>query len=146
MTGLNDLYQDLILDHSKSPQGIGHLESPTHYCEGYNPLCGDKIHLTLVLKNEILDEIMYEIQGCAICTASASLMVQSLKRKPVIDAHRLFSNMKAMLLEDQIPERSLGKLLAFEGVKNYPSRIKCATLPWHTLMGALERKINVCSE
>lgn len=145
MSDLRVLYHDLILDHSQSPHGLGVIENPTHQSLGYNPLCGDKISLTMTLLEDQIKAIKFEGQACAICTASTSLMIQALEYKTTENAKYMFKQMQSMLVEGACPP-VLGKLQALQGVKNYPARVKCAMLPWHTMMGALEKQSDISCE
>lgn len=152
---LNALYQELILDHGIEPRHCYCLEGATCIREGYNPLCGDRIVLYLKVENGLIDDASFQGKGCAISTASASLMAELMIGKTVEEARRLFNLFQALLTTENvnhevISEESLadlGKLLAFTGVKAFPSRIKCATLPWHTLSAALTNEETIiCTE
>jgi nitrogen fixation NifU-like protein len=139
---LRDLYQQVILDHHRSPKNFRKLAEPTARAEGYNPLCGDRVTVELVLEGGVVRDIAFQGSGCAISRASASLMTAELKGKPVAEAEALFGRFRAMLMDgegerDQDAAARLGKLAVLEGVREFPSRIKCATLPWHTLRAAL---------
>ena len=137
---LRDLYQEVILDHSKKPRNFGVVEGASHRAEGFNPLCGDQLELTLKLDGDTIADLAFKGSGCAISTSSASLMTGALKGKPVAHAHALFAAVHALLTDDAAtpsPE-VLGKLAVFEGVKEFPTRIKCASLAWHTLKAALD--------
>ncbi|MDX8389108.1 MAG: SUF system NifU family Fe-S cluster assembly protein [Mariprofundaceae bacterium] len=142
MFSLGDLYQQVIIDHTKSPRNFGKLDPCNHDAEGYNPLCGDQLHIYLQINAEnMIENIKFEGQGCSISTASASLMTQALKGKEVCDFERLFIAFHAMVtadLSEEPDEKYLGKLAVLAGVKEFPSRIKCATLCWHTLKAAIE--------
>ncbi|RMD86306.1 MAG: SUF system NifU family Fe-S cluster assembly protein [Candidatus Dadabacteria bacterium] len=146
MSDLRDLYQEVILDHSRNPRNFGKPPAPTHRAEGYNPLCGDRIELYLELDGDTIRNASFEGSGCAISTASASLMTESLKGRSVAEARALFGKVHAMLTghdeqrAGEGPDVALGKLAVFEGVRQYPVRVKCASLPWHTLKNALEGK------
>jgi nitrogen fixation NifU-like protein len=141
---LRDLYQEVILDHGKRPRNFRTLEHPSHQADGYNPLCGDKVSVYLLLDGDVIRDASFQGRGCAISTASASMMTESLKGKSLADAASLFERFHDMLTGDpgaaaaQAPE--LGKLSVFSGVCEYPARVKCATLAWHTLQAALENK------
>jgi nitrogen fixation NifU-like protein len=142
MQDLGDLYQQLILDHNKSPRNRRRIEHPSQTSEGYNPLCGDRI---------TLEDIAFEGAGCAISTAAASMMTQTLKGRTVAEAEALFEKYHRLVAEeDDEPagddgEPKLGKLKAFAGVRQFPARVKCATLAWHTLKAALEDRHDVVS-
>lgn len=145
MSDLRELYQELILDHGRHPRNSGRLEAATHHADGYNPLCGDKISLYLELDGDRVKGVSFEGQGCAISQASASLMTEGVKGKTVPEAMALFRKLTATVTgrdDDAAAEgdTELGKLAVFEGVRQYPMRVKCATLAWHTLRNALERK------
>jgi len=141
MGDLQDLYQELILDHNKSPRNQGKLEDAYRQAQGYNPLCGDKLKVYLHVKDGIVKDISFEGSGCAISTASASLMTQSVKGKTVEQVRAMFDSYHQMLTQDstsESDESSLGKLVVFSGVCQYPARVKCATLAWHTVKAALD--------
>ena len=136
MSDLEDLYQEIIVDHSKRPRNFGPLQGANAKAEGYNPLCGDKVTVQLKVENGVVKEIGFEGSGCAISTASASLMTEGLKGKSRAEAESLFEHFHDLLTGDkQTPD--LGKLAVFSGVREYPMRVKCATLAWHTLRAAL---------
>ena len=142
MSDLLDLYQEVILDHNKRPRNFGRLDAADHHAEGYNPLCGDQLELTLAMEGERIGEIRFEGSGCAISTASASLMTETVRGKTLAEVRTLFAGFHEMLTGDPSiaaeasPE--LGKLAVFSGVREFPIRVKCATLAWHTLNAALE--------
>ncbi|HTS74647.1 MAG TPA: SUF system NifU family Fe-S cluster assembly protein [Bryobacteraceae bacterium] len=134
---IDDLYQEVILDHSKRPRNFGSLENPSAHAEGFNPLCGDRLTLELKLDNGIVQDARFKGAGCAISVASASLMTEMLKGKTREEAEQLFEKFHQMLTTDAaVPE--LGKLAVFSGVREFPARVKCATLAWHTLHAALQ--------
>jgi nitrogen fixation NifU-like protein len=137
---LRDLYQQVIVDHSKRPRNFRALEHATRKVDGYNPLCGDKITLYLTLEGDVVRDISFQGAGCAISTASASLLTEALKGKSLKDAEALFESFHDLVtgLEPAHTEPKLGKLEAFSGVCDYPTRVKCATLAWHTLRAALK--------
>ena len=136
---LNDLYQEIILDHSKKPRNCRALAAATSTAEGYNPLCGDKIKLFLEYENGVIRDISFQGSGCAISTASASLMTETLKGKTKPEAEALLERFHDLLTKEETarPGPELGKLAVFSGVREYPARVKCATLAWHTLQAAL---------
>lgn len=140
---LNELYQSVILEHSREPSNYGKLASCTHEASGVNPLCGDEVSVFLDVKDGVLASIRFEGQGCAISQASASLMTEALKQKPLEDVARIGGLFHELLgenanqLSDQ-DEDSLGDLTVMKGVRRFHSRIKCATLAWHTLAAALK--------
>jgi nitrogen fixation protein NifU and related proteins len=134
---IDDLYQETILDHSKRPRNHRPLEDANRKAEGYNPLCGDKLKLYLKMEGDIVRDASFEGAGCAISTASASLMTESLKGKTREEAMKLVDKFHDLLTTDTPASRDLGKLVVFCGVRDYPARVKCATLAWHTLKSAL---------
>ncbi len=143
MDELRELYQEVILDHSKYPRNFGKLGCATHRADGDNPLCGDKIRVELELDGRMVKEARFEGVGCAISMASASLMTESLRGKSIEQAKALFHQMHETCtgqsdhLEAGHEPVELGKLVVFEGVRQYPLRVKCATLAWHTMRNAL---------
>ena len=135
---LNDLYQEVILDHNRRPHNFRVIESPTAQQEGYNPLCGDRLTLYLSLDGDVIKDAAFQGSGCAISKASASLMTDALKGKTVEQARALFDQFHAMLTSDiDTPPAELGKLSVFSGVREFPTRIKCASLAWHTMKAAV---------
>ncbi len=137
---LRDLYQEVILDHSKRPRNFGELPGANRQAEGYNPLCGDRETVRLTVEGDILKDIRFTGSGCAISTASASMMTESLKGKTRPEAEALFARFHDLITGGSKSGPGgplLGKLEVFSGVREYPVRIKCATLPWHTLKAAL---------
>jgi nitrogen fixation NifU-like protein len=136
---LQDLYQQVIVDHSKRPRNLRAIEDATRKVAGYNPLCGDTITIYLKLEGGLVKDISFEGSGCAISTASASLLTESLKGKSLADAEALFESFHDLVtgLEPSHEAAGLGKLKVFSGVCDYPTRVKCATLAWHTLRAAL---------
>ncbi len=149
MSELQDLYQEVILDHTKSPRNFGKLEDPTHQASGFNPLCGDELTLMLRLNEagKIVD-VRFEGQGCSISTSSASIMTGVVKGKTIEEAKQIFESVHALLTEDDVePDLdALGKLAVFSGVRGFPMRVKCASLSWHTLVSALEGKTEASTE
>ena len=137
---INELYQELIIDHGTEPRNYYKLQDYSCCYEGYNPLCGDKITIFIKLNNQKITAISFEGSGCAISIASASLLTEHLAGKTIAEAQELFSKFHNLLtaISSTTPCISLGKLTALSGVRKYPSRIKCATLAWHTLTKALE--------
>jgi nitrogen fixation NifU-like protein len=135
---LNDLYRDVILDHNRKPRNFGPLEAADASAEGVNPLCGDRLTLRLNLAGDTIRDIRFEGQGCAISTASASLMTEAVKGKTRGEALALFERVHKLLTDDAGSAEDLGKLAALSGVREYPARVKCASLCWHTLASALE--------
>ena len=142
MFDLKDLYQEVIIDHNRSPRNFGKLDDATKVAEGYNPLCGDKLNLYLKTEDRVITDVSFDGSGCAISVASASLMTDSLKGKTIEQAEQLFQNFHDLIIEEEDPDpeqiQALGKLAALAGVKEYPARVKCATLCWHTLHSAVQ--------
>ena len=134
---VDDLYQDLILDHSKHPRNCHAMADANRNAEGYNPLCGDKLKLYVKMDGDVVKDASFVGSGCAISTASASLMTESLKGKTREDALKLLDKFHDLLTTDTPVGKDLGKLVVFCGVRDYPARVKCATLAWHTLKSAL---------
>ena len=141
MQNLRELYQEVILDHNKNPRNFRKMDDPDGFAHGTNPLCGDQIDVYLKIKDGIVEDVSFEGAGCAICTSSASMMTVALKGKTEEDAEALFNSFHHALTEDEsYPEDvSLGKLKVLAGVKDYPIRVKCATLAWHTFDAALKK-------
>lgn len=134
---VDDLYQEIILDHSKRPRNCHTMEDATRKADGYNPLCGDKLKLFLKLDGETVRDLSFVGSGCAISTASASLMTESIKGKSRDEALHMMERFHELLTTDVAVSQDLGKLKVFGGVREYPARVKCATLAWHTLKSAL---------
>ena len=140
MSDLRELYQELIVDHSKHPRNFGKLEDANYRAEGFNPLCGDKLKLYLKIDDGTVADAKFEGSGCAISTASASLMTEALKGRSLAQAEALFETFHYMLTGPRNPEQvgqGMGKLAVFSGVSEFPARVKCATLAWHTMHNAL---------
>lgn len=138
---LRDLYQELIIDHGRHPRNFGVPEDYTHMLEGFNPLCGDKLAIYLKVADKVIEDIKFDGVGCAISVASASLMSERLKGKTTDEAIALFEPVHKLVMTGdpgEDGEENLGKLLMLGGVCEFPTRVKCATLAWHTLKGALE--------
>ena len=148
MSDLRDLYQEVIFDHNRHPRNFGKLADANRHADGHNPLCGDKLSLYLKIENDVITDVRFEGSGCAISTASASLMTERLKGMKVADAEALFHKFHAVVTEDgkstEGPE--LGKLSVLTGVREYPARVKCATLAWHTLEAALHNQETASTE
>lgn len=142
MFDLKDLYQEVIVDHNRSPRNFGALDDADRTIEGYNPLCGDKLNLYIKFDGERISDVKFDGSGCAISVASASLMTEALKGKTRADAEHIFNDFHELLTARDMPADvgKLDKLAALAGVRDYPTRIKCATLCWHTLHSALEGK------
>ncbi|MEP6718775.1 MAG: Fe-S cluster assembly sulfur transfer protein SufU [bacterium] len=149
MSELSELYQQVILDHNKKPRNFRKLEGANHSAEGFNPLCGDHLTVYLNLEGDAVKEISFEGSGCAISKAAASMMTQAVKGKSKQDAEQLFSSFHEMVTsdseEENVAER-LGNLKVFSGVREFPVRVKCATLPWHTMYAALNNEALVSTE
>ena len=141
MSDLRELYQEVIMDHNRSPRNCGPLESANRVAEGFNPLCGDQLQVYLYVNDEsIIEEVRFDGKGCAISMASASIMTETLTGRSVEDAERYFHAFHALTTgqEESVDQRlDLGKLEVLNGVRQYPARVKCATLAWHTLQAAL---------
>jgi nitrogen fixation NifU-like protein len=141
MSDLRDLYQDVILEHSKTPRNYGELAAANHKAEGFNPLCGDRFTVYVTLDGDVVRDISFQGSGCAISKASASMMTQSVKGKTLEEAQKIFERFHEMVTGHSPAaenESGLGKLTVFSGVSEFPVRVKCATLAWHTLNAALE--------
>ncbi len=140
---LRDLYRDVILDHNRQPRNFGRLETADAQAEGHNPLCGDRLTVYLRMQGDRVADVRFEGKGCAISTASASLMTEAVKGKDRGEIERLFGRVHALLTASDPPAAAgpgeLGKLAALSGVREFPARVKCASLCWHTLNAALER-------
>lgn len=136
---LKDLYRDVILDHNKRPRNFGKLDPADSRADGHNPLCGDRLTVFLRMEGDRVEDIRFEGKGCAISTASASLMTEAIKGKDKADIGELFGRIHSLLTQQEaVADPSLGKLAALSGVREYPARVKCASLCWHTLNAALE--------
>lgn len=140
MSDLNELYQSLILDHSKSPRNYREMPGADGHAEGYNPLCGDQISVWVKLDGDRIADVSFQGQGCAISRASASLMTGAVKGKTVAEAQKLFDGFHALVTSGGSPAPDLGKLAALGGVAEFPIRVKCASLSWHALKAALQQK------
>ena len=141
MSDLRELYQDVILEHSKAPRNYRQLATANHKAVGYNPLCGDHFTLYLDLEGDSIHDISFQGSGCAISKASASMMTQSVKGKTREEAERLFEQFHKLVTgQANGNQADLGKLAVFSGVSQFPVRVKCATLAWHTLQAAMEGK------
>ena len=136
MDAFRDLYQQLIIDHNKNPNNYYELKNANHVAEGHNPLCGDEIIIYIVINNDSIDDIAFTGSGCAISKASASIMTNELKGLKIKEANELFNKFHLLATEVNHLD-SLGKLCVLAGVHKYPSRVKCATLAWHTFQGAI---------
>lgn len=147
MADLRDLYQELILEHSKAPRNYRALKTADHKAEGYNPLCGDHFTIFLHMDGDSIREVTFQGSGCAISKASASMMTQALKGKTKAEAQELFDRFHSVVTGQagNGNQGDLGKLAVFSGVSEFPTRVKCATLAWHTLQAALEGKQDAVS-
>lgn len=140
MSDLRELYQQVILDHNKNPRNFRALDACDHEADGFNPLCGDKVHVYVKLEGDVVADVSFQGEGCAISTAAASMMTEALKGKSVDEARAIFDAYQHMVMGDGAGDPGkIGKLAVFEGVREFPMRVKCATLPWHTLHAALDR-------
>ena len=139
MNDLRELYQEVIFDHYRKPRNCHALGCANHKAEGYNPLCGDQVTVYLKVEDDIIQDLSFEGAGCAISTASASLMTEALKGRKVAEVEHLFDDFHHMVTDTEtVPHPALGKLEVLAGVREFPARIKCATLAWHTLHAALK--------
>jgi nitrogen fixation NifU-like protein len=147
MSDLNDLYQEVILDHNKRPRNFRTIEGASHHAEGHNPLCGDRLSLYVQVDGDRISDVAFQGSGCAISKASASLMTDAVKGQSVGDAREMFQRFHRMVTTppDQ-PVEHLGKLSVLAGVREFPVRVKCASLAWHTLKAALEREAAASTE
>lgn len=140
MSELKDLYQEIILDHNKNPRNYGKMNDCTHKAEGYNPMCGDHYSIYLKIENDRIIDVRFEGAGCAISKSSASMMTANLKGKTVEEAKKMFSEFQNMMTSDkpclEVPEE-ICTIEPLQGVRDFPTRIKCATLIWHTMNNAL---------
>jgi nitrogen fixation NifU-like protein len=149
MSELSELYQQVILDHNKKPRNFRKLETANHSAEGYNPLCGDQLTIYMNLEDDRVTDVGFEGSGCAISKASASMMTQAVKGKSKKQAEALFKEFHSMVtgeLDEENEENTLGNLKIFAGVREFPVRVKCATLPWHTMHAALNKEDQASTE
>ena len=144
---LNDLYRDVIVDHNRNPRNFRPMPDADCHAEGFNPLCGDRLTLFVRLDGDRIADVSFQGSGCAISVASASLLTESVRGRTVPEAERLFETMHAMLTREDaaVDVASLGKLGALSGVREFPARVKCASLCWHTLDAALHREPDAVS-
>jgi nitrogen fixation NifU-like protein len=147
MPNLRELYQEVIIDHSKQPRNYGALLTANHHQEGFNPLCGDRLNVYALEKNGVIEKLQFEGCGCAISMASASLMTEAMQGKLRAEVETIFNDFHQLVTQghDAALENKLGKLAVFAGVVEYPARVKCATLAWHTLMAAIANDPKVVS-
>jgi nitrogen fixation protein NifU and related proteins len=144
MSALRELYQEVIIDHGRTPRNFSELSTANFSAEGFNPLCGDKIIVYLQIENEVIQDISFQGCGCAISTASASLMTESIKGKTQQQAKNLFENFHQLVTQENA-EVEVGKLAILGGVREFPMRVKCATLAWHTLLAAFKNEKQLVS-
>ncbi|NMM36956.1 MAG: SUF system NifU family Fe-S cluster assembly protein [Glaciimonas sp.] len=142
MNDLRELYQEVIFDHYRKPRNCHVLDCANHQADGYNPLCGDQVTVYLKVENGVIEDLSFKGTGCAISTASASLMTEALKGKKIAEVEHLFNDFHQMVTasDESAPRPDLGKLEALAGVHEFPARVKCATLAWHTLQAALKNQ------
>ena len=147
MSALNELYQEVILDHNKRPRNFRTIEPASHHAEGHNPLCGDRLALYVQVTGDTIEDVAFQGSGCAISKASASLMTDAVKGQTVEAANALFQRFHSMVTTppDQ-PVENMGKLSVLAGVREFPVRVKCASLCWHTLKAALDREQTISTE
>ena len=134
---LRELYQEVIFDHNRNPRNFHAMEDASHSADGHNPLCGDQLTVYARVKDDKVEEVSFVGHGCAISTASASLMTEAVKGMSIAEVEALFQDMHAMLTEKHPEARDFGKLEVLSGVREFPARVKCATLAWHTLHNAI---------
>jgi nitrogen fixation protein NifU and related proteins len=149
MSELSELYQQVILDHNKKPRNFHKLESANHRADGHNPLCGDQLTVYLDLDGDTVKDVAFEGSGCAISKASASMMTVAVKGKSRLEAETIFDEFHRMVtgeLDEEASPNALGRLTIFAGVREFPVRVKCATLPWHTLRAAFDDERQVTTE
>lgn len=140
---IRELYQQVILDHNKSPRNFKKLENANHFAEGYNPLCGDHIDIFIYTEDNVIKDVSFQGSGCAISKSSASLMTTMVKGKTIAEAEEIFSKFQDLVtgkLNSKEKIEELGKLAIFQGVREFPARVKCASLAWHTLNSALKNE------
>jgi nitrogen fixation NifU-like protein len=148
MDDLRELYQQIILDHNKSPKNYGKIVNCSHASEGYNPLCGDHIKIYAQVEDGIIKDIKFEGEGCAIAKASGSIMTALLKGKTVEEAEKLFKTFQDLItseVDSEVDLDNLGKLAVFAGVREFPTRVKCAGLAWHTVKAAIDEEDEIVS-
>ena len=145
MSELRDLYQEVILDHNKHPHNFGELAGADRHADGFNPLCGDKLSVYVNLDGDMITDVRFKGSGCAISKASASLMTDSVKGKTLVETRELFDRFLNLVTDGDVADddEALGKLAVFAGVRDYPTRVKCASLAWHTLRAAVEDRHDV---
>lgn len=149
MSELNDLYQEVILDHNKNPRNFREIETATNTADGNNPLCGDALRVYVEMENDCVKDVSFKGSGCAISKASASMMTQAVKGKTKDEADVLFKEFRQMVMgemDENAEENHLGKLKIFAGVREFPARVKCASLSWHTIYAALHDEESASTE
>ena len=149
MSELSELYQQVILDHNKKPRNFRRIEDANRHAEGYNPLCGDQLTVYMQLEDEVVRDVSFEGSGCAISKAAASMMTQSVKGKTKEEAETLFGEFHRMVtgeLNEETEPHHLGRLTIFAGVRDFPARVKCASLSWHTMHAALNNREETSTE
>lgn len=146
MNEINELYQQLVIDHNKHPANFGSLATPTHHGEGINQICGDKIFIDLIIEEGKIVDIRFSGDGCAIAKSSASIMTAIVKGKTIENATSDFESFRTLVTTDEEPKSELGKMLVFKGVREFPARVKCASLAWHTLISAINNITTTTTE
>ena len=149
MSELNELYQEVILDHNKNPRNFREIDNPDKHADGNNPLCGDKLQVFVKLDGDVVEDVSFVGSGCAISKASASIMTQTVKGKTMAEAETIFDEFHRMVtgkLDIEEDDHNLGKLRIFAGVLEFPARVKCASLSWHTVNAALHDEAEVSTE
>lgn len=143
MANSRALYEQVILEHNKKPRNFHAMDNATHHAAGHNPLCGDQFNVYLDVKDGVIDDVSFEGSGCAISKSSASIMTTMLKGKAVAEAEAMFKKFHTMITSDpqvELDEDELGRMAVFAGIREFPVRIKCATLAWYTMLSALDKK------
>ena len=140
MSEMRELYQEMILEHHRHPRNFGKLAGANRHAEGFNPLCGDRVTVYALIEGDVIKDLSFEGSGCAICVASCSLMTETLKGRSLADAEKLFGSFHDLLTGPVAGANAelMGKLAVFEGVREFPVRVRCATLPWHALHAAIK--------
>jgi nitrogen fixation NifU-like protein len=141
MSDMRELYQEVILDHHKHPRNFGRLAGANRHAEGFNPLCGDRVTVYALVEGDVVREVAFDGSGCAICVASASVMTEILRGRTLAEIERLYGKFHDVVMsstDTEVDAETLGKLAVFAGVREFPVRVKCATLPWHALRAALK--------
>ncbi len=140
---IRELYQEMILDHNRNPRNFRVIDPCSHHAEGYNPLCGDQIEVYVNIEDGIITDVAFQGDGCAISTASSSMMTEAIKGKTVEEADKLFKLFHDAVMLDGEDSDELGRLRVLTGVREYPARVKCATLAWHAMQSAVHEKDEV---